>query len=99
MPAWIHSGLLREPYNRLHVDTEVKSHAAIFSRPSYRPNWNFTLGIFVHGSYVWTIFFHPGLKCEFSCRFDIFGNCRSEFYNFANYETIKQIAREKESER
>ena len=56
--VWVNFDLLRKPYHCLQVDTEVKSHVAVF-----RPNSNFTSGIFVHNSYVWTKkFFHYGLK-------------------------------------
>ena len=43
--ARVHFGLLRKPYNILHGNIEVKSHAAVFSRPCFRPKWNFTLDI------------------------------------------------------
>ena len=55
-PTWAHFSLLWKPDYRLHVNTEIKSDAAVFSRSSFRLNWNFTSGIFVPDSYVWTIF-------------------------------------------
>ena len=73
----------------------MKFHAAVFSRTSFRPNWNFTSGIFVHNSYVWTkkIFY-------FSLKFEFFMQIwhhrkpyRLEFYSFVKYETIKQITK------
>ena len=45
-PAWVQLGLLRKPYNRLNVNTIVKSRPAVFSRPYFGPNWSFTSGIF-----------------------------------------------------
>ena len=103
-PAWVHFCLLRKPLacNRLHFNTQVKSHAAVlFSRPSFRANWNFASRIFVHDSYVWTIFFsHSGLKSEFFMQNWHHKKLhRSEFYCFVNYEIIKQITKEKMNER
>ena len=58
-PAWVDFGVLRKLCN--HVDTEVKAHAAVFSRPSFRPNWNFTSAILRVNKKL----FHSGLKFNF----------------------------------
>ena len=39
MPVWVYLDLLRKPYNRLCVHTEVKSQTAVFTRPIYTHNF------------------------------------------------------------
>ena len=64
-PAWVHFDLLRKPYNGLHVNTEVKPHAAVFSRPTFIPEWNFTPGILVDDFNMYPKNFFTPVKSEF----------------------------------
>ena len=75
--------------NRLYVNTEVKSRAAVFSRLSFRMNWNFTSNIFVRDSNVQTKkFFTPLYNLSFSYRTDIVVNYTYFFYKQPVYKQL-----------
>ena len=91
---WLRGCLHMYFHTGLSFNTEVKSHPTLFSRPSFRPNWNFTPGIF----FVWSqclnqFLFDSGLKSDFFVQSEVIWKPHhSEFYSFVSYKIIKQIA-------